>query len=60
MNSYAIIDAVLGLMAIGMRADAIKAQMDAAKAQGKTDEEVHALLTKMAEDAVAAAKAAVQ
>ncbi len=60
MNTYAAIDLVLGLISTGVKIDSIIAQRDAAKAQGKTDEELHAMLTKMAEDAVQAAKNAVQ
>lgn len=46
-NAYAVADLLLTLVSIGIRAEAIRGEIDALKASGKTDDEVRAYLQQM-------------
>lgn len=46
-NAYAVADLLLTLVSIGIRAEAIRSDLNALKASGKTDDEVRAHLRQM-------------
>lgn len=46
-NGYVIAELILTLVSIGIRAEAIRGELDALKASGKTDDEVRAHLRQM-------------
>lgn len=60
MNGYAIADLILTLVSLGIRAEAIRTELEAMKASGKTDEEVSAYLRQLAANAIDEVKVAVQ
>ena len=52
MNGYAIADLILTLVSLGIRAEAIRTELEAMKASGKTDEEVSVYLRQLAANAI--------
>ncbi len=52
MNGYAIADLILTLVSLGIRAEAIRAELEAMKASGKTEEEVKVYLRQLAANAI--------
>lgn len=49
-NAYVVADLLLTLVSIGIRAEAIRGEIDALKASGKTDDEVSAYLQQMCDE----------
>lgn len=52
MNGYAIADLILTLVSLGIRAEAIRTELEAMKASGKTEEEVKVYLRQLAANAI--------
>lgn len=52
MNGYAIADLILTLVSLGIRDEAIRAELEAMKASGKTEEEVKVYLRQLAANAI--------
>lgn len=59
-STYVIADLILTLVSVGIQAEAIRAELDAMKAAGKTDDEVNAYLRQLAATELQKAKDAVQ
>ena len=60
MSTYEIADIVLTLISVGVREDALREELEAMKAAGKTDEEVAQILRTKAAEALKAAQDAVR